>query len=68
MSDAATTKHGEQSATVRLEEKCPRCKDEYPDKGWCEECKELGYVPTRLGRDLLIFLDRHGFVQARERR
>lgn len=48
-----------------FETRCPQCKS---DQSWsCEFCDRSGYVTTDRGYELLVFLKRHGFVQARER-
>lgn len=48
-----------------FEKRCPQCKGE--QSWYCDFCDRTGYVPTDYGDELLAFLRRHGFVQARER-
>ena len=50
-----------------LELKCEN-RQEWGCEHWCHLCDGKGWVPTEKGRDLLTFLRRHGFVQARESR
>lgn len=50
-----------------LETKCSFCENEYPLKPRCETCGGVGYEETDEGEALLTFLQRRGFVQARER-
>lgn len=50
----------------KYEKRCGLCDNNVT--WYCENCKGLGYVPTEEGDELLTFLKRNGFVQAREPR
>lgn len=60
------TSHEQEASFPSLEEECPRCNGRWP--GYlCEWCDGLHYIPTAFGQEVLAFIRRHGFVQARER-
>ena len=51
---------------VEYERLCHVCENKAT--WYCDDCKGTGYETTDDGENLLTFLWRHGFVQARERR
>ncbi len=55
-----------QTAKLVWEQVCETCKNKATY--FCDDCKGLGYVPTDAGDDIILFMQRHGFVQARDRR
>lgn len=51
----------------KLEHVCSFCENKVPLRYRCQRCGGVGYESTDAGDELLSFLIRRGFVQARER-